>query len=590
MKGDIVVDIKNRLSIEDVVAPYVQLKRAGRSLKACCPFHQEKTPSFVVSPERQLAYCFGCNKGGDMFTFIQEIEGLDFKGSIEFLADKAGLDMAQYEMAAPVSKEIKNHKQTLYEINEECSKFYQDLLRSSKEGKKALQYLENRGFTASTIQEFQVGLSPDSFEETYEHLVQKNCSKEDLLELGLVIAKDTGGGRVYDRFRLRLMFPIWDSKGRVVGFGGRALKKGEQPKYLNSPESPIYHKSDVLYGFDKAKKSIREKDLVVVVEGYMDVMASRQAGTTNVVASSGTALTEAQIKLIKRFTPNVAFAFDTDSAGHDALRRAVELGQHYGLNMQVIQVPEGKDPDECIKQDPKLWEDAVENAPFYLDYYLHQVGEAYDCSTMEGKKQALQAFLPLLKQAGSLERDHFIKQLGFLLKTDPSFVYDEFNSLKKDPYAATRTHQGKVPTNFSQKPSDSEYFIGMLLQFPEQVRKEVLTIPGNMFEEPLKTVYKSIVSQYNAEACVDVRIILNDFSEEEQKKWEVAMLFAEMRNSDLSEEMITREMQAVGARHQKTDQQKLAQELMHKIRQAQESNDREAEAKLFQEYSSLISL
>ncbi len=589
MKGDVVADIKNRLTIEQVVAPYVQLKRAGRSLKACCPFHQEKTPSFVVSPERQLAYCFGCNKGGDMFTFIQEIEGVDFKGAIEILADRAGLEMSEYKMAAPVSQETKDHKQVLYGINDETSKFYQDLLRSSKEGKKSLQYLENRGFTAATIQEFQVGLSPDSFEATYEHLVQKKCSKKDLLELGLVVAKDTGGGRVYDRFRLRLMFPIWDAKGRVVGFGGRALKKGEQPKYLNSPESPIYHKSDVLYGFDKAKKAIREQDLAVVVEGYMDVMASHQAGIRNVVASSGTALTEAQIKLIKRFTHNVAFAFDTDSAGQDALKRAVELGQHFGLNMRVIQVPEGKDPDECIKQDPALWEKAVAAAPFYLDYYLELAGKQHDCSTLEGKQKALKEFLPLLKKAGSMERDHFIKQLGFLLKTDPKFVYDEYNSLKKDPYAYERSHKDVKAAQITGKVSDPDYFLGLLLRFPEQVSKEVLTVSEKMFEEPLKTVYKSVLSQYNAEACVDVHVIFANLQEEEQQKWEVVMLYAENKNSDLSEEMLTKEMIAVGERLVQSSHKNQAKELMEQIREAQKSNDVETEAKLFQEYSALFS-
>lgn len=586
MKGDIVADIKNRLTIEDVVAPYVQLKRVGRSLKACCPFHQEKTPSFIVSPERQLAFCFGCHKGGDMFSFIQEIEGVDFKGAVEFLAEKAGLDLAMYQKTSIfVSKVAKDHKENLYDINAETAKFFAGLLWSSKEGKKALQYLENRGFSANTIQEFQVGLSPDSFEATYEHLVQKKCSIKDLLEVGLVISKDTGGDKVYDRFRLRLMFPIWDGNGRVVGFGGRALKTGDQPKYLNSPESPIYHKGDVLYGFDKAKKTIREQDLAIVVEGYMDVMASHQAGVRNVVASSGTALTEAQIKLIKRFTSNVVFAFDTDAAGQEALRRAVQLGQHYDLNMRVIQVPEGKDPDECIRQDVKLWEEAVKTAPFYLDYYLKKVGESYDCSTLDGKQRVLRAFLPLLKGAGAMERDHFIKQLGFLLNTEPEFVYDEFNALKKDPYVFERDFKPLDPSNISE----FDYFLGLLLRFPEQITKDVLTIPENIFENSLKTVYKSILNNYNAEACVDVSTILGDLPAEEQEKWEVKMLYAERKNSDISDEMIGKEMLATAERVQKNHQKRLSIELMHRIKEAQNAKDTETEAKLFSEYSKLFS-
>lgn len=586
MKGDIVADIKNRLTIEDVVAPYVQLKRVGRSLKACCPFHQEKTPSFIVSTERQLAFCFGCNKGGDMFSFIQEIEGVDFKGAVEILAEKAGLDLELYKKT-PIfaAKASKDHREILYDINAETAKFFTGLLWSSKDGKKALQYLENRGFSANTIQDFQVGLSPDSFEDTRDHLVQKKCSINDLLELGLVIAKDTGGDKVYDRFRLRLMFPIWDANGRVVGFGGRALKTGEQPKYLNSPESPIYHKGGVLYGFDKAKKTIREQDLAIIVEGYMDVMASYQAGVRNVVASSGTALTEAQIKLIKRFTSNVIFSFDTDSAGQEALRRAVQLGQHYNLNMRVIRVPEGKDPDECIKKDVKLWEEAIKSAPFYLDYYLKRVGELHDCSTLEGKQKALREFLPFLKGAGAMERDHFIKQLGFLLNTEPEFVYDEFNALKKDPYVFEREFKLLDSSNISE----TDYFLGLLLRFPGQITKDVLTISENIFENSLKTVYKSILNNYNAEACVDVSTILSELEEEERKKWEVNMLYAERKNSDLSDEMIGKEMVATVRRVQENHQKKLSVQLMHRIKEAQKAKDTETEARLFQEYSKLFS-
>ena len=225
-----------------------------------------------------------------------------------------------------------------------------------------------------------------------------------------------------------------------------------------------------------------------------------------------------------------------------------------------------------------------------MDYYLQDVSEKFDCSTVEGKKEVLQSFLPLLKQAGSLERDHFIKQLGFLLKTDPSFVYDEFNSFKKDPYAVSRRHQSNVPTTSGEKPSNAEYFVGLLLRFPEQVIKEVLTIPEKVFGKPLKTVYKTICSQYNAEACVDVHAVLNNLSEKEQKKWEVTMLFAETKNSNLSEDMIQKEMKAVGEKLLKNQQQERAKELMHQIKKAQSASDSETEAKLFQEYSRLISL
>src|SRR3989338_3901859 len=341
VNADPVIDIKGRLSIEDVVRPYVQLKQAGRSLKGLCPWHSEKTPSFVVSPERQLAYCFGCSKGGDMFSFIQEIEGVDFKGAIELLAERAGLDLSHYERSMSTPKVTKDHKDELFRANEEAAKFFQEYLMSTKEGKKVLQYLEDRGMTAETVRRFGLGLSPDSFDETLNYLVQKKCSMSELLEVGLVSSQSTTLDKTYDKFRCRLMFPILNVQGKIAVFGGRALKKDDQPKYMNSPESPIYHKGDILYGFYRAKKAIREHDLAVVVEGYMDVMASHQAGVEHVVASSGTALTDAQLKLLKRFTNNVAFSFDTDVAGEEALRRAIDIGQPLGIMMKVIRVPNG---------------------------------------------------------------------------------------------------------------------------------------------------------------------------------------------------------------------------------------------------------
>jgi DNA primase len=585
---DPVAVIKTRLNVEQVVGGYVQLKRAGRSLKGLCPFHQEKTPSFVVSPERQLAYCFGCNKGGDLFSFIQEIEGVDFKGAIEILAEKAGIDLSHYKGVSPEkSKATKDIKERLYGINEIAARFYRDLLISSKEGKKVLDYLEGRGFTAETIEAFQLGVSPDSFQATFEHLVQKNCSKKDLLEMGLLISKDTSLEKTYDRFRRRLMFPIWDGKGKVVGFGGRALKQGDEPKYLNSPESPIYHKGAVLYGFHKAKQAIREKDMVVVVEGYMDVMASHQAGVAHVVASSGTALTEAQLKLIKRFTKNIVFAFDTDQAGKDALKRAIDLGQKHEFNMKVIQVPQGKDPDECIKEDPNLWLEAIDEAPYYLDYYLQESESLFDITSMEGKGFASTFFLSFLKSATSIERDHYIKQLAFVLRSDPTFVFDAFNALKADPYSGTRLTKPKQAPSSRFEPSGEDYYLGLLLRFPESIDQEAFSNLEIIFEGREKAVYSGLSSQYNNGACVDVQVIFDQLNEEEVKYWEMVMLYVETKNSHLAKELIGDEILRVKVQFLKNVQKKQSEDLMYQIRLAQEANDAEQERKLFQDYSRL---
>lgn len=587
--ADIVLDIKSRLNIEDVVSRYVQLKRTGRSLKACCPFHAEKTPSFVVSPERQLAYCFGCHKGGDVFAFIQEIEGIDFKGAIDLLADIAGIDRAAYQehfSAAP--KVSKDHKVELYSVNNSTRDFYTHFLWTTKEGKEVLNYLEKRAITAQTIRDFEIGLSPDSFEATSAELFQKKHSKQDLLELGLLISKDTNGEKTHDRFRGRLMFPIWDNQGRVVGFGGRALKPDDEPKYLNSPESVIYHKGDTIYGYHKAKAAIRKEDFVIVVEGYMDLIASHQAGIINVVASSGTAFTPEQFKVLTRLTKNVALSFDTDRAGEEALMRAVLLGQTFNLNMRVIRVPDGKDPDECIKKDPELWKEAIRTAPNYLDYYLKEAGKRFSIQDIEGKKQACAFFLPLLKRASSLEQDHFIRELGFLLQTDPNFIYDEFNRVKKTSSYERETSKTK-PSGISQKAAftQAEYLLGLLLRFPDKTTPEAVSLPDEVFDERTKKIYKRVADLYNSGTFNDAVSVLEALDEEEKSYFEAVMIFAEMRNAELSDDLLVEEIRKAVKQTLLARKENEAVRLMHEIRVAQAEKSVDRERELFQKYSRL---
>lgn len=591
---DAVADIKSRLSIEDVVAPYVQLKRTGRSLKGLCPFHAEKTPSFNVSPERQLAYCFGCHKGGDMFAFIEEIEGVDFKGALELLADKASVDLSQYKALASMAPKVgKDRKAELFRVNEEAGKFYENLLWSSEDGKKVLSYLEGRGMVAKTIKDFEVGLSPNSYEEMTAYLVQKKCSIEDLLEVGLVGSKDTAGEKFFDKFRLRLMFPIHDPQGRIVGFGGRALRKDDQPKYLNSPESVLYHKSEILYGYYQGKASIKSSDFVVVVEGYMDVMASHQAGVTQAVASSGTALTEAQLKLISRLTSNVVFSFDTDAAGEEALRRAVLLAQSLGLHLKIVRMPEGetgrfKDPADCVKCDPELWKKAVSEAPFYLDYYLQEAGKRFDLTSAQGKEQASAYLLPFLVHATPLERDHYLKAFASLLKTEPDFVYETFKNLtRKGQKRKLGAGEQGPSAPLSGAPGLAEYFLGLLLRFPGQITPAVLALSDDLFDELSKNVYRTLCSQYNHSARVEATAVLECVPEDFKKRLEVCMLWAEARNSDLADDVIGREMNEMAERLQKEHQERRSKQLLREIAEARTQGNIERERQLFQNYSEL---
>lgn len=473
---DPVQEIKAKLDIQDVVAPYVQLKKAGRYLKACCPFHQEKTPSFFVSPERQLAYCFSCQKGGDMFQFIQEIEGLDFRGALELLAEKANIELPKFSEGGGV-KISKDLKSKLKLINRDASKFFVQQLWETEDGKKVLSYLRSRGVTDDIIKTFQVGFAPDGGgagnDVLYRHLLDKKHEKDDLLKSTVVVARDSGSKEVSDRFRLRLMFPIDDLQGDVVAFGGRALKKDMNPKYLNSPDYELYHKGRLIYNLSRAKAAIREKDLAIFVEGYFDVMASWQAGATNVVATSGTALTEDQFKIVKRYSKRVALAFDADSAGQDALLRACHTAQALGLELFVVQIAGGKDASELVKEDAQLWLDSLAGMKPYLEYFEEKYKKDFALDgegggSADGKKRFTDSMLDLLRGVPHpVEQDHYLKRLSKMVGTPVEMLYDYLGQLKNErTQRAVKKVEPLVGDRKARKERLVEYFIGMVLAFP----------------------------------------------------------------------------------------------------------------------------
>jgi len=465
MSTDPVQEIKSRLNVEDVVGAYLQLKKAGKYLKARCPFHQEKTPSFFVNPERQIAYCFSCQKGGDLFEFIQEIEGLDFRGALELLAEKAGVELPSYS-GPSVSKDEKDR---LKNINKETSLYFEKQLWETEEGKKVLAYLHGRGLTDETIRHFFVGLAPSGKDNLYRYLLDKKHEKADLLTSTVVIARDSEANQVVDRFHLRLMVPIQNAQGQTVAFGGRALKSGDNPKYLNSPEYTLYNKSATLYNMAGAKSSIREEHSVIVVEGYFDVMASHQAGVHNVVASCGTALTEGQFKLMKRYCKDIKLAFDSDAAGEAALMRAVEVSQSMDIELSVITIPEGKDAADAVKEDPQLWVDAVKGALPYLEFYVKKHAEDLDMLSAAGKKAYTDRMLGLLKGVSHpVERDHYLKMVAQKVGVSINSLYAHLGSYGQD------RKQNKVKKDAVQleKRPDLKYrlilrLISLILAYPQ---------------------------------------------------------------------------------------------------------------------------
>ncbi len=573
---DPIEEIKSRLTIEEVVAPYVQMKKAGRNFKACCPFHQEKTPSFVISPEKQLAYCFGCHKGGDMFKFISEIEGVDFPGALEILADKAGVELAKFKSAGP--KVSKDERDILTELQAELADLY---VRNLKNEEKVLAYVRNRGISDEMISEFKIGFAHDSFDEGYKYLLDKGYKKSDAIKAGVLNSKDTAGGKVYDRFRLRLMFPISDAMGRVVAFGGRALKKDDQPKYLNSPESAVYHKSKVLYGLNLAKQDIKHEDLAIVVEGYMDVISSYQAGVKNVVASSGTALTVQQLKLLKRYTKNISFCFDMDNAGQEALLRAIENAQPLGLNLKVISIPGYKDPDECVKSSPDEWREAVKNAKYYLDFYLDR-----EVTSIQESKDFCDFYLGLLQGVEHpVEKKAYMEKLAQKISLPISQLQERMAVLKKGKRAPVSREKTSKPVS---EISAQEYFLGMIMNFKDQLASRLKDDFSNLFDDNAENIYKKIASHYNSRACIDDGL-LAELSAEEREKLQVYALYVDNRIGEWGAEEVELELENVILKLKKDFLKRKQTELTAKIRDARQHGDLESEARLMQEYAKYIS-
>lgn len=386
MAGDTIDQIKDRIDIVDIVGAKVQLRQAGRTLKGLCPFHNERTPSFVVYPEGQRYHCFGCGKSGDIFTFVQDTENVDFKDALEQLAQRAGVEL---KPSRPADPERDAHRQRLIELNELAAEFFASALWSGSRGEQARAVLERRGVDRQTSERFQLGFAPDSFEVLRTHLQQRaGASPELLLEAGLCSQNESG--RIYDRFRNRLMFPIRDRDGRVIGFGARALGD-DMPKYLNSPQTAIFNKSAVLYAIEKALPEIRKQRAIVVVEGYMDALTAHQFGFANVVASMGTALTDGQVAQIRKYVDRVFLALDADAAGQLATLRAVDairesfsdetapavsatglvrFERAIGAEIRIVVLSQGKDPDELIRTDPDLWRDALERSVPLVEWVL----------------------------------------------------------------------------------------------------------------------------------------------------------------------------------------------------------------------------
>ncbi len=501
--------IKERINIADVVGEHVKLKQAGQSLKGLCPFHAEKTPSFIVTPRKGNWYCFGCNFGGDVFSFVQQIEGIDFPAALKLLADRAGVTLQKRDSGA------ESRRQRLFNLLSSTAQFYHEIAMNQKAGERARQYILERGITEKTMQEFMIGYSPQAWDTLSKWLQKKGYTVEEMIAAGVVGKSDSG--KLFDRFRGRIIFPVLDLQGRVVAFGGRIApwhETGNEGKYVNSPEGALYEKRRTVYNLSRAKKALRGGTPCVVVEGYMDVVMLVQAGIEHVVATSGTAFTDEHVALLKRFTNTLHFAFDGDSAGWKATIAATQSALANGMNVETIVLPDGKDPADIAKESPQAIAEVLEQRKPLMDVLVGRIGAG---NTAE-REQALAALVPLLRMVKNpIVQGGMVEHLARLLRTPESTIITLIGQEEAVSFASAVPED---PVNLSsEKTLSAEYqLIGLLLAFP-QLREEYLPrIREEFFLDHIaREVYNEIKQKDTAQEEIQEKYV-SQFNREWKKE------------------------------------------------------------------------
>jgi len=482
-------EVKQKTDIVGVVSQYVALKKAGRNLVGLCPFHSERHPSFFVYPEQQSWHCFGCNTGGDAFSFIMKKEGLDFGEALRLLAQRAGVTLP----SRPGRDEEKEEKERLYKINETAAQYFHSLLLNSPEAAKARKYVQGRGFTDKAAAEFQMGYSPNKWEDLKKCLREHGYAEGELLKAGLIVEADSG--RTHDRFRNKLMFPIMDIKGHVIGFGARVLDES-LPKYVNSPQTPAFDKSRNLYGINLAAAGIRQQDTAVIVEGYVDVITAHQNGFNNVVASMGTAVTEAQVSSLKRLTRNLVLALDADAAGEEAMLRVVSYENILESEIRVVILPQGKDPDDVIKEDTDTWRNLLSKATPIVDYTIDMITSKLDLNTARDKSLAVKELLPVIAAMGDKVRQaHYVQKLARLVNVGERTIEAELSRFKTVAERAKVTAprpEKAVYTPHTLLPSRlEEDYLTLILQHPELKANTAVIAPEYFLNSENREVFVS---------------------------------------------------------------------------------------------------
>jgi DNA primase len=460
-----VSEIRDRSSILEVVSDYVTLKKTGKNYRGLCPFHSEKTPSFMVNEEKQIFHCFGCGEGGDAFTFLMKVGHFSFPQAVEELAKRYGVKLPSRELS-PAQKKEMAQREALFQINQIASDYFHDLLIQRREGEEGRKYISQRGINQEIIAEYRLGYSTDRWNGLVQHLQERKVSLELAWKLGLIFPKKKEGW--YDAFRGRVLFPIFDLHQRIVGFGGRVIREG-QPKYLNSPESSIYHKGEVLYGLPVAKRYAADKDGVIIAEGYFDLLTLHQYGLKHSVATLGTALTPQHIRTLKRYTKNLITVFDADPAGIQATLRSLPLFLEEEVAGKTIVLPEGEDPDGFLRKgNLEDFERRVERAVPLIDFFFERLMKTHDVKSVDGKVKIAKEGVALLgKIPDKIRRDFYTKALAERLDVKESFLYEILRASLKGPFKAGGDL--REPSTERGFPKSEEIVVRLMVHHPEVI-------------------------------------------------------------------------------------------------------------------------
>ena len=589
-------EIKSKLDIVEIIREYIPVKAVGANFQALCPFHNEKTPSFVISPDKQIWHCFGCGRGGDVFSFIMEKEGLSFGETIRLLAPKAGV-VLKYE-----NKEEHSKRNRLLDVLELAGKYYAHVLSASS-GEAAKRYLKERRLKEETINTWQLGYSPESWDSLYKFLKArplqgKKYSDEEIIAAGLVIKKDNSG--FYDRFRDRIMFPIKDVNGNLIAFTARINPEKEATekmgKYINSPQTSVYDKSRVLFALDKAKEAIRKENLAIIVEGQMDAISCHQSGFQNVVASSGTALTTEQVSLLKRFSSNIALAFDMDQAGQMAADRGIKEVLAQELNLKIIILPNGKDPDECLKNNPDDFRQAIINAKPVLEYYFEKISAPLDLSNLDNKiKVRSQMFYMIDLVKNQTEQGYWLKKVSEELDFAEEDVRSEFKSWKgkqRPEFVKKEAGEEKKTELRLREDRLAELALSLVVKFPELFSYTLDNLePEHMSGEENLRFYKHLIIHYNKTNSLsydDFQSYLKEQSEGLEKLLDKLVLLGEKDFYELDVDRAKIELIKIVIELKKFNFQKKIKSLEKEITRAEKEGRAQEIEVLMQELKNLM--